>query len=131
MWRTINVTLSFLLIILSQLVSCTPAPPNPFSNPSFPGGQGRNNEVPMSHLLTSNDWETLDSIWGANVNRHIFVNVTGFRVRVKKGPLGGEGFPSPGCVDYGGALAVFVDTVQVKGTAGETVNFVQGVGPCS
>lgn len=88
-------------------------------------------EVPMSHALTTNDWETLDSMWGFNMpGRYIWIPYTGFRLRKKIAFFASNGDPTPACVNYGGWGAVGVQTIQIKGDAGETVHFLQGSGQC-
>lgn len=86
-------------------------------------------EMPRSHKLRTNDWETLDTLWGVNApTRYIHVITPGFYLRKKIGFFGGKGNRTPGAVNYGGQSAIAVHTVQVKGRAGQTVHFVQGVG---
>lgn len=88
-----------------------------------------NDEIPMSRYLTTNDWETIDTMWGVcPPERHICVMSGGFRLRNQLAFFGGEGCATPCCVNYGGCGAIGVQTIQVKGKAGQTVNFVQGSG---
>ncbi len=119
--------LSALLLVLAGCFSNSPSP-RPDGPPFSAAGQ--KSRIPMSQVLKTNDWETLDSLWGVNVKRHIIVNTSGFSLRVKSGPFGGAGNSTPGCVEYGSITSVIVDTVQVKGAAGARVDFEQGVGSC-
>ncbi len=92
---------------------------------------GGRNEIPMAHTLRTSDWETIERMCGVNApKRYIWVRVGGFRLRKKTAFFGGSGSATPGCVEYGGWGAAGVQTIQVKGRAGETVHFVQGTGDC-
>ena len=85
-----------------------------------------------SVTLRSNDWETIEWMWGLGMpTRHIRVFTPGIRLRKKTGPFGGNGSPTPACVNYGGGGAIGVQTIQVKGSRGQRVDFFQGVGDCS
>jgi len=87
--------------------------------------------IPMQHTFKSNDWETIDQMWGVNMpRRYIWVQTGGFQLRKKTAFFGSSGLATPGCVNYGGWGALGVQTVQAKGRKGETIYFTQGISNC-
>lgn len=116
-----HIILSLLLLAATVLVAMSHKPDTSTTH--------TNDEIPMTHRLNTNDWETLDTMWGVcPPERHICVVTSGFRLRNQLAFFGGEGCATPCCVNYGGCGAIGVQTIQVKGKAGQTVNFVQGSG---
>ncbi|ALQ50439.1 hypothetical protein [Nitrosomonas ureae] len=121
------ISFPFLVAVLI-VMGCKSPPPRPIGFES-PFNEGRNSEIPMTHLLVSSDWETLDAIVGINPpSRYICVYEGGFRLRVKRGPIATSGNPTPACVNYGGASSIVSHTVEIMGNKGSVVNFVQGAG---
>lgn len=101
------------------------------TNNSMPERSVPGNEIPMQYTFKSNDWETIDRMWGVNMpKRHIFVQMGGFRLRKKTAFFGGNGQATPSCISYGGWGALGVQTIQAKGRKGETMFFLQGDGEC-
>lgn len=109
------------------LAACAADHP-PYPTPQNPGPR---DGIPMARVLTTNDWEQLDSLWGINApSRHIWIKDPGFHLRKKVAFIGGSGDPTSKCVDYGGALSTVTQTVEVLGKKGQEVRFVQGAGDC-
>ena len=123
------ISLPFLVAMLI-VMGCKSPPPRPIGFES-PFNEGRNSEIPMTHLLVSSNWEPLDTLVGVGTNppsRYICVQTGGVKLRVKKGPIATSETPTPACVNYGGVTSIVSHTVEIMGNKGDVVNFVQGVG---
>lgn len=110
------------------LTGCTTGDRPP--SPGVPGAYEPYDDVPMRHMLKSNDWEVVDTLYGVNMPaRHLTVTAPGFKLRVLQGAVIPTGeAPTPHCVDYGGPVAG--QTIEVKGERGQMVPFMQGAGKC-
>lgn len=126
------VRLIYSLALLITVAGCDLLRAGDHPPQSNPQGPDFRDNVPMTHILQTDDWEELDHLGGINApDRHIWIRDPGLQLRKKVAFIPLPSDPTPKCISYGGKLSIAVQTVEVLGKKGQAVQFLQGAGDCT